>query len=143
MQLLKDFKTFAVKGNVVDLAIGIIIGTAFGKIVTSLVNDLIMPLFGLILGRFNLSGAKYVIDAKNSKVGELAIRYGAFLQSILDFVIVAFSIFIIIRLFTAFKKKQEEIAEEIIPIPSRQEILLEEIRDLLKKKKKINEKYFH
>lgn len=134
MQLLKDFKAFAVKGNVIELAIGIIIGAAFGKIVTSLVKDLVMPLFGLILGRFNLSDASYVIAAKNGDVAELAIRYGTFLQSILDFLIVALSIFFAIKLFTSFKKKQEiaeEIEEEINP--SREEILLEEIRDLLKK----------
>lgn len=121
----QDFKKFAMKGNVLDLAIGVIIGGAFGKIVTSLVNDVIMPIFGLILGGINFSDLQF-------QYGETLIKYGAFIQSIVDFLIIAFSIFIFIRLITNFKKKEEPQAADVPPEPSKEEILLSEIRDLLK-----------
>jgi len=130
--MLKEFKTFVLRGNVVDLAVAVVIGGAFGKIVTSLVNDLIMPLIGLILGGVSFANLKYVITPASEGVEEAAIRYGAFIQSVVDFVIIAFAIFMVIKLINRFKKKQEE-APAAPPEPPRQEVLLEEIRDLLKK----------
>lgn len=120
----KQFKAFALKGNVLDLAVGVIIGTAFGKIVTSVVNDIIMPLFGLILGGVNLSNLTLTYR-------EAVVSYGVFLQTIVDFTIIAFSIFLFIKLITRFKRKEEAKPTEP-PAPSNQELLLAEIRDLLK-----------
>ncbi|ERM20457.1 large conductance mechanosensitive channel protein MscL [Brevibacillus laterosporus] len=115
----KEFREFAMKGNVVDLAIGVVIGGAFGKIVTSLVNDLIMPLVGLLLGRIdfsnlfiNLSGTHYNTIAEAKKAGGATLNYGLFLNSVLDFLIVAFSIFIVIRQLNKLRKKKEEIKQE-------------------------------
>jgi len=129
--MLKEFKEFAVKGNVVDLAVAVIIGGAFGKIVTSLVNDLVMPLLGILLGRINLSELKYVI--KPEKSAEVVIKYGNFLQSVVDFLIISFTIFLFVKLISNFKKKEEAPTEEEIT-PDGQQVLLEEIRDLLKEK---------
>ena len=107
--LWEEFKSFAVQGNVVDLAIGVIIGGAFGKIVTSLVNDIIMPLLGLITGGINLTEAKWVIrEAVSEEIPELSLNYGQFLQNIIDFLIIAFSIFMALRLFNRLTKKRKE-----------------------------------
>lgn len=122
----QDFKAFALKGNVLDLAIAVVIGTAFGKIVTSLVEDLIMPAVGLLLGGFSIANEAYI-------VGDVTLRYGAFLQSVLDFLIIAFSIFMVIRLFMKFRRKEDMPAEETVPELDKKEELLVEIRDLLKK----------
>lgn len=132
--MLNEFKKFALRGNVVDLAVGVVIGGAFGKIVTSLVNDLIMPLLGLILGRVDLTSLKLVLRQANGTTAELSVTYGAFLQNILDFLIISFSIFIVIRFINNFKKKEEEApkAAPAPPAPSAEEKLLVEIRDLLK-----------
>ena len=130
--MLKEFKDFVMRGNVMDLAIAVVIGGAFGKIVGSLVNDLIMPLIGMILGGVNFANLKYVITPASEGVEEAAIRYGAFIQSIVDFLIIAFAIFLMIKLLNRMKKKEEE-ASAAPPEPPRQEVLLEEIRDLLKK----------
>jgi large conductance mechanosensitive channel len=130
--MLKEFKAFVLRGNVVDLAVAVVIGGAFGKIVTSLVNDLIMPLIGMILGGVSFANLKYVITPASEGVEEAAIRYGAFIQSIVDFVIIAFAIFMVIKMINRLRKKQEE-APAAPPEPPRQEVLLEEIRDLLKK----------
>lgn len=127
--MLQEFKKFAMKGNVIDLAVGVVIGGAFGKIVTSLVNDIIMPLLGLILGRVNFSNLKW---PQNAGEKEFAIKYGMFMQSIMDFLIIAFSIFLFIKLISRLKKKEEEKAKE--EKPSREELLLQEIRDILKEK---------
>lgn len=121
----KEFKEFAIKGNVVDLAIGVIIGGAFGKIVTSLVNDIIMPLIGLMLGGIDFTSLEL-------QVGTAVVKYGAFIQSVVDFLIVAFSIFLFVRSINRMKKKEEEKPKE--PTPSKEEVLLTEIRDLLKQK---------
>lgn len=121
-----EFKTFISRGNVVDMAVGVIIGGAFGKIVTSLVNDVLMPIIGVFLGGLDFSDLSI-------KVGDATIKYGSFIQTILDFLIVAFCIFMIVKLFESFKKKKEEEAEEA-PKKSDEVLLLEEIRDLLKKK---------
>lgn len=130
--MLKEFKAFVLRGNVVDLAVAVVIGGAFGKIVTSLVNDLIMPFIGIILGGVNFANLKYVITPASEGVEEAAIRYGAFIQSIVDFVIIAFAIFMVIKMINRMRKKEEE-APAAPPEPPRQEVLLEEIRDLLKK----------
>lgn len=132
----KEFKEFAMKGNVLDLAVGVIIGAAFGKIVTSLVNDIIMPIVGILLGGVNFTDLKYVITPANGDIPESALMYGSFIQSIVDFLIVAFSIFLFIKLINSLKKKkdvEEEPKEEEAPAPTEVE-LLEEIRDLLKLK---------
>ncbi len=128
-----EFKQFAMKGNILDLAIGVIIGGAFGKIVTSLVNDLLMPIFGLILGGLDFSGL-------HIKIGDAVIRYGAFVQSVVDFLIVGWSIFLFIRILDRLKKKEtqakaEEAAATVVE-PSNEEKLLAEIRDLLKQQNK-------
>lgn len=131
--MLKEFKQFAMKGNVIDLAIAVIIGGAFGKIVTSLVNDLIMPLLGVLIGGVNFTDLKFVITPANGDIAEVAFRYGAFIQTVIDFIIIAFSIFLFIKLITAKKKKEPE-AAPAPAAPSNEEIILKEIRDLLKKK---------
>lgn len=125
---LNAFKKFISRGNVVDMAVGVIIGGAFGKIVTSLVNDIVMPLIGLLIGGLNF--AELAV-----KIGEASIAYGKFIQAIVDFLIIAACIFAVIRLFEKFKKKEEEAVEESAPvIKSDEAVLLEEIRDLLKNK---------
>lgn len=120
----QEFKKFAFKGNVMDLAVGVIIGAAFGKIVTSLVADIITPFVGLLLGGINITHLQI-------QVGNAVVKYGSFLQTIIDFVIVAFSIFLFIRFFSKLKKK-EEIEEKQELKLSREEELLTEIRDVLK-----------
>ncbi len=108
-QFFKDFKAFAMKGNVLDLAVGVIIGGAFGKIVTSLVNDIIMPLIGLITGNVNLAGAFIALDGKATEAGTGTLNYGMFLQSVIDFLLIALSIFLFVKLIAklSFKKKEE------------------------------------
>ena len=137
MSLLKDFKDFAMKGNVIDMAVGVIIGGAFGAIDSSLVNDIIMPLVSILTGGDGWKNLKYVIvHARDAAPGvaaveEVAINYGTFIMNIVDFLIIAFSIFIALRVIMKFKKKEEE-APAPAPEPSKEEILLTEIRDLLK-----------
>ena len=128
MSLLKEFKAFAVRGNVLDMAIGVIIGGAFSKIVNSLVKDVIMPLLGTITGKINISALEVKIPV-NSATGEpILIKYGLFLQNIIDFLIIVFCIFIFVKLINNFRKKEEKAP----PKPTAQEVLLTEIRDLLK-----------
>ena len=133
MIVFKDFKEFAFKGNVIDLAVGVIIGGAFGQIVTSLVNDVLMPALGVLLGGVDFSQLKYVITPAAGEIPESAIKYGAFIQSIVDFLIIAFSIFIFIKVFTR-KKKDQAKPEPEAEGPSQEVLLLEEIRDLLREK---------
>ena len=130
--MLKDFKEFALRGNVLDLAVGVVIGGAFGQIVTSLVNDIIMPLVGVLVGGVNFTDLKYVITEASGEVAESAILYGQFIQSVFDFLIIALSIFLFVRLLTTMKK--EEPIEESPVEPTTEELLLSEIRDLLKEK---------
>jgi len=118
-----DFKKFISRGNVVDMAVGVIVGGAFGKIVSSLVNDIIMPVIGVILGGLDFSNL--VI-----KVNEATIKYGVFIQTIIDFIIISLCIFMMVKIFEKFKKQEKEVK----PKKSDEVILLEEIRDLLKKK---------
>lgn len=129
--MIKEFKEFAMKGNVIDLAVGVIIGGTFGKIVTSLVNDLIMPLLSILTGGMNFSDLKIVITPNKGDVAEVAFRYGAFLQTTIDFLIIAFSIFLFIKLLSSFKKKSEK-EEAPKEETKKEELLLMEIRDLLK-----------
>ena len=131
--MLKDFKEFAFKGNVLDMAIGVIIGAAFGKIVTSLVNDLIMPIISILTGGINFTDLKFVITPAHGDVAENAIAYGSFIQNVVDFLIIAFCIFLFVRLIEKFKKKEE--VEVEAPKKADDVVLLEEIRDLLKAKK--------
>lgn len=131
--MLKDFKEFAFKGNVLDMAIGVIIGGAFGKIVTSLVNDLIMPIISILTGGINFTDLKFVITPAHGDVAENAIAYGSFIQNVVDFLIIAFCIFLFVRLIEKFKKKEEVKVEA--PKKADDIVLLEEIRDLLKAKK--------
>ena len=137
MAIVKEFKEFAMRGNVVDLAVGVIIGAAFGKIVTSLVADIIMPPIGYLLGGIDFSDKKIIlVDADTAKkVAEVAIRYGTFINAIIDFLIVAFCIFMVIKGINSMKKQEEEPPPAPDPEPTKEEILLTEIRDLLAKGK--------
>jgi large conductance mechanosensitive channel len=138
--MLNEFKEFAMRGNVIDLAVGIIIGAAFGKIVTSLVNDIIMPPVGLLLGNADFSDlfvnlsmdATYASVAEAEAAGAPIIKYGVFINTVLDFVIVAFAIFMVIRAINRFRRKQEAAPPPPPPPPSVEEKLLAEIRDLLR-----------
>ena len=137
--MLKEFKEFAMRGNVIDMAVGIIIGAAFGKIVTSLVNDVVMPPIGLLMGNTDFSDlfvnlsmdARYASVAAAEEAGAPIIKYGIFINNVLDFVVVAFAIFLLIRTINRLKRKQEA-APPAPPAPSTEEKLLAEIRDLLK-----------
>ncbi len=129
MKLIKEFKTFAMRGNVIDLAIGIIIGGAFGKIVSSVVSDIIMPPIGLLVGGVNFTDLKIILKEADPAV---TLNYGNFLQVVFDFVIIAFAIFMMIKAINAAKTK-EEATPPPPPKPSEEVILLKEIRDLLKK----------
>lgn len=132
MKILDEFKAFAMKGNMVDMAIGIIIGAAFGKIVSSLVNDIIMPPIGALLGGVNFTDLKLTIKAATEAVPAVTWNYGSFIQVLIDFLIIAWAVFMIVKAINASKKKEEE-APAPPPAPSKEETLLSEIRDLLKK----------
>ncbi|AKN33818.1 hypothetical protein Ccar_24515 [Clostridium carboxidivorans P7] len=131
--MLKEFKEFAVKGNVVDLAVGVVIGGAFGKIVTSMVNDIIMPLVGALTGGINFTYLKFVIKGAHGKVPEVTLNYGNFIQNSIDFLIVSFSIFLFIKLINKLKREKKAEIVEIELKSSEEVLLLQEIRDLLKK----------
>lgn len=133
MSMIKDFKKFAVKGNVVDMAAGIVIGVAFGKIITALVSGVIMPPIGVLLGGVNFSDLAIVIKEAVGEAPAVVISYGAFIQTIVDFTIIAFVIFMVVIGINKLKKKEEEAPETPSP-PSKEEMLLTEIRDLLKSK---------
>ena len=128
MALLDDFKKFAMRGNVVDLAVGVVIGAAFGKIVTSFVNDVLMPPLGMLLGGVNFSNLAITLKAAEGDVPAVLWRYGAFIQTIVDFAIIAFAIFLVVKAMTALQKKQE--AAPAPPAP--EVVLLTEIRDSLR-----------
>ncbi|WP_077195757.1 large-conductance mechanosensitive channel protein MscL [Prevotella ihumii] len=128
MSFVKEFKEFAMRGNVMDMAVGVIIGGAFGKIVSSLVDNVIMPVIGMLTGRVDFSNLAF-------KVGEAEVKYGMFVQSVIDFLIIAICIFAMIKVVNSFAKKKKETPEEPAPAePSNEEKLLSEIRDLLKNK---------
>ena len=142
-KFFQEFKAFAMKGNVIDLAVGVIIGGAFGKIITSLVNDVLMPPIGMALGKVDFTNLKAILQKGQDAVmdgatviqpavSEVAIKYGSFIQNIIDFLIVALCIFFVIKAMNSLKKK-EETAPAAPPPPSDEVVLLKEIRDLLKK----------
>lgn len=132
MSVLKEFKEFAMRGNVIDLAIGIVIGAAFGKIVTSVVNDIIMPPLGLLIGGVNFTDLKVVMKEAVGQNPAVTLNYGNFIQVIFDFMIVAFAIFLLVKGINRLRKKEE--AKPAAPAaPNNEEKLLMEIRDLLKK----------
>ena len=131
-KLLEEFKAFVMRGNVVDMAVGVIIGGAFGKIVTSLVNDIFMPIIGMILGNVNFSSLEIKLGEPVEGVEQAAIKYGMFIQEIVNFIIIAFCIFMFIKLINRIQKKKEE-APAPAPEPTKEEVLLTEIRDALNK----------
>ena len=134
MGLIQEFKSFAVRGNVIDMAVGIIIGAAFGKIVSSLVEDVIMPPIGLAIGGVDFSDLAVTMKAASGGVPAVMLKYGKFVQTVLDFSIIAFAIFVLVKGVNTLKKKEE--AAPSVPVgPSREEVLLSEIRDILKLKK--------
>ncbi len=128
----KEFKEFAMRGNVMDMAIGIVIGAAFGKIVSSFVKDVLMPPIGMLLGNVDFSQLMIVLREASGDTPMVAIRYGTFINTVVDFVIIAFAIFLVVKGMNNLKRK-EEAKPAPPPAPSKQELLLEEIRDLLKK----------
>lgn len=140
MSFFKEFKTFAMRGNAVDMAVGIIIGGAFGKIVSSIVGDIIMPPLGLMIGGVKFQNLKVILkhahtDTVTGKVTEaVSINYGNFINTALDFIVIAFSIFLLVKLINSMKRK-EETKPAAPPVPTKEEELLTEIRDLLKDKK--------
>ena len=143
MGFFKEFKEFAMRGNVIDLAVGVIIGTAFNKIVTSIVNDIVMPPIGKLIGGVKFTDLKYYVSeaSTNPKTGEkieaVTINYGNFIQTILEFIIVAFSVFVMVKVVNRLahlRKKEEEAAAPAAPVLTKEEVLLTEIRDILKSK---------
>ena len=132
MKLFDEFKAFVMRGNVVDMAVGVIIGGAFGKIVTSLVNDIFMPIIGMILGNVNFSSLEIKLGEPVEGAEQAAIRYGMFIQEIVNFLIIALCIFMVIKVINKLQKKKEE-APAPVPEPTKEEVLLTEIRDALNK----------
>ncbi|BBT14929.1 large conductance mechanosensitive channel [Pseudomonas sp. SLBN-26] len=135
MSLLSEFKAFAVKGNVVDMAVGIIIGAAFGKIVSSFVGDVVMPPVGLLVGGVDFSDLAITLKAAEGNAPAVVLAYGKFIQTVLDFVIVAFAIFMGVKVINKLKR-EEAAAPEVPPAPTKDQELLSEIRDLLKAQQK-------
>lgn len=134
MGMMKEFKEFAVKGNVVDMAVGIIIGAAFGKIVSSFVGDVIMPPIGVLLGGVDFSSLAFIIKEAVGEAPAVVISYGKFIQTVVDFIIIAFAIFVAVKAINSLKRR-EEATPKAPPVPSPEEVLLGEIRDLLKEQK--------
>ncbi len=136
MSMLQEFKAFAVKGNVVDMAVGIIVGAAFGKIVSSLVEDVIMPPIGMLIGGVNFSDLAITLQEATAGAAAVSMKYGKFLQTIIDFTIIAFAIFMAVKAINSLKKQEEATpaAPAAPPPPSAEERLLTEIRDLLQTK---------
>jgi large conductance mechanosensitive channel len=130
MSVIKEFKEFVSKGNVIDLAVGVIIGASFGKIITSLVDDIIMPPLGYVMGGIDFAEKKLVLVPEDisTKVTEVAIRYGNFINVLIQFLIIAFCIFLVVKAINALKRKEEVAA----PAPTKEETLLAEIRDILR-----------
>lgn len=132
MSMIKEFRDFAMRGNVVDMAVGIVIGGAFGKIVTSFVNDVLMPPIGMALGGVDFSELAVTLKEASGDVAAVTVNYGSFIQTVVDFIIIAFAIFMVVKAMNNLKKK-EEVAPPAPPKPSAEENLLTEIRDILKK----------
>jgi len=131
MSMLQEFKTFAMRGNVVDMAVGIIIGAAFGKVVSSFVTNVVMPPLGLMIGGVDFADLAIVLKEAQGELPAVTLGYGLFIQSVVDFVIIAAAIFVAVRVMNSLKRK-EEAAPAAPPAPSKEEVLLSEIRDLLK-----------
>jgi len=132
MSMMSEFKSFAMRGNVIDMAVGIVIGGAFGKIVSSFVNDVLMPPIGMLMGGVDFSDLAVVMKEASGDVAAVTINYGSFIQTVVDFLIIAFAIFMVVKAMNNMKKK-EEAAPAAPPKPSAEEVLLTEIRDALKK----------
>jgi len=132
MSLMKEFKEFAVKGNAIDMAVGIVLGVAFGKIITSLVSDIIMPPIGILIGGVNFANLVIILKEATGSAKAVTLNYGVFIDTIIQFIIIAFSIFIVVKGINNIKRKKEE-KPAAPPAPPRQEVLLAEIRDLLKR----------
>lgn len=132
MSMMKEFKDFAMRGNVMDMAIGIILGAAFGKIVSTFVANVLMPPIGMIIGGVDFADLAITLKAATADTEAVVMQYGIFIQAIVDFIIIAFAIFMVIKGMNAMKKKEEE-KPAAPPAPSKEEVLLTEIRDLLKK----------
>ena len=132
MKLFDEFKTFVMRGNVLDMAVGVIVGGAFGKIVTSSVNDIFMPIIGMIIGNVDFSSLEIKLGEPVEGAEQAAIRYGAFIQEIVNFLIIALCIFMVIKVINKLQKKKEE-APAPAPEPTKEEVLLTEIRDALNK----------
>lgn len=137
MGIIKEFKEFAIKGNVVDLAVAVVIGGAFGKIVSSFVDDIIMPPLGLLLGGVDFRDLRWVmreayLDETGTEIAAVSLNYGSFIQNIVDFLIIAAAIFIAIKALNSMKRKEEAAPAPPPPMPPKEEILLTEIRDILK-----------
>lgn len=133
MSIVKEFKAFAMRGNVIDMAVGIVIGGAFGKIVSSFVADVIMPPIGMLLGRVNFSTLAVTLKEASGEVAAVTLNYGKFIQTLVDFIIIAFAIFLVVKGMNSMKRK-EEAAPAAPPAPSKEEVLLTEIRDILSRK---------
>jgi large conductance mechanosensitive channel len=133
MNIMKEFKAFAMRGNVIDMAVGIIIGGAFGKIVSSFVADIIMPPLSLLMGRINFADRAVMLQPTRGEVAAVMLNYGKFIQTFVDFLIIAFAIFLVVKGMNSLKRK-EEAKPAAPPAPSKEEILLAEIRDILKQK---------
>ena len=131
MSMMSEFRDFAMRGNVVDMAVGIVIGAAFGKIVSSFVNDVLMPPIGMLLGGMDFSQLSMTLKEASGDVAAVTLNYGVFIQTLVDFIIIAFAIFMVVKAMNRMKKKKEE-APAAPPKPSAEETLLTEIRDLLK-----------
>jgi len=133
MSMMQEFKAFAMRGNVIDMAVGIVIGGAFGKIVSSFVADVIMPPIGLLLGKVNFTDLAVILRQAGETTAAVTLNYGKFIQTLIDFVIIAFAIFMVVKGMNSLKKK-EAAAPTAPPAPSKEETLLAEIRDILKQK---------
>jgi len=131
--MLKEFKIFAMRGNVVDMAVGIVVGAAFGKIVSSFVADVIMPPIGMLISQVDFTKLAITLKEAGGQTAAVTLNYGKFIQTVVDFVIVAFAIFLVVRAMNSMKKKEAEVPPAP-PAPSKEEVLLTEIRDLLKEK---------
>jgi len=135
MGMIKEFREFAMRGNVVDMAVGIIIGVAFGSIVSSFVSDVLTPPLGILIGGIDFSELVIVVKAAEGEIPAVTMNYGLFLQSIIDFIIIAFAIFLVIRMMNNMKRKEPEAPAPEPPAPPAEEVLLTEIRDLLKQQR--------
>lgn len=132
MKIIEEFKQFAIKGNVLDLAVAVVIGGAFGKIVSSFVNDILMPPIGLFLGRVNFRNLKFVLEQATASTSEVAVNYGMFIQNVVDFLLVAFAVFSVVKFSNRLAKRGGQEQPPEVAVPGAEEKLLVEIRDILK-----------